>query len=75
MLSIYVCVQMGAEMERVQRERDSALERLEKQSGGSQVAEDELAATRKQMRSVEVHPRGCSSWVLFNISGMWLLHF
>lgn len=65
---------MGAEMERVQRERDSALERLEKQSGGSQVAEDELAATRKQMRSVEVRPRGGSSWVLFTISGM-LLHF
>lgn len=45
---------MGAEMERVQRERDAALERLAAQASSSEAADDQMAATRKQLRQVEV---------------------
>ncbi len=47
-------VQMGADLERVQRERDAALERLSQQSSSGETLEKELEAARKQLRRVEV---------------------
>ena len=45
---------MGADLERVQRERDAALERLSQQSSSSETLDKELEAARKQLRRVEV---------------------
>ena len=45
---------MGADLERVQRERDAALARLSQQSSSSETLEQELEAARKQLRRVEV---------------------
>lgn len=47
-------LQMGADLERVQRERDAALARLSQQSSSSETMEQELEAARKQLRRVEV---------------------
>ena len=45
---------MGAEMERVQQERDAALKRLAALSSSSEAADEQLTAVRKQLRQVEV---------------------
>jgi len=47
-------VQMGTDLERVQRERDAALARLSQQSSSGETLEQELEAARKQLRRVEV---------------------
>ena len=54
-------LQMGADLERVQRERDAALARLSQQSSSGETLEQELEAGRKQLRRVEVgcRPRSC----------------
>ena len=60
---VFPRVQIRDDKGQVQRELDDALERLEKQSGGSQAAEDELIAIRKQLRQGEVRADwgvGCS---------------
>jgi len=47
-------LQMGAELERVTRERDAALARLNQHSDTSAATEEQLAAVRKQLRQTEV---------------------
>ena len=51
-------LQMGADLERVQRERDAALARLTQQSSSSETMQQELEAGRKQLRRVEVCEAG-----------------
>ena len=47
-------IQMGVEMERVQQERDAALVQLAAKTTSSEAADDQLTASRKQLRQVEV---------------------
>lgn len=54
--AVSIRVQMGADLERVQRERDDALERCAAYTSSSEAADDQMAASHKQLRQMEVRP-------------------